>query len=106
MMKFFWVFNPWIGGSVGIGGFLIWYKVCNFSGGGYTIGLSPFLWKFCGSGEYPPKGLPKVALSLKIGCAPLGNLYSPLQFAIPGYEELPRIKVEAVGAIVGGYYDW
>ena len=34
-----------------------------------------------------------------IGCAPLGNLYAPLQFAIPGKDEFPKINVDAVGAL-------
>ena len=64
------------------------------------------MWKFFGSGEYPPLGKPNVAELRNIGWAPLGNSYAPLQFAIPGKEELPKMNVDAVGAIVGGYFEW
>ena len=63
------------------------------------------MWKFFGSGEYPPYGRPKVAELRIIGCTLLGNLYAPLQFAIPGKEELLKMNIEAVCTNVGGYFD-
>ena len=36
------------------------------------------------------------------GCAPLGREISPLQFTVPGNEELLGIKVDAVGKVFAG----